>query len=319
MNRLLHALLSSPLEATACEDVTQWWPRHLDLCTHWQEPIDRSIAGGFASDRLAWAFATGYQSALRSMFPELPDSLLAAFCVTEETGNRPRDIQTTLRADGAGQYRLDGAKRWTTLGPQSNVLMVAARDVAASSEERAALRLVSVAAGTPGLTLQAMPPTRFVPEVAHARVRLEGVRVSEADVWPGDGYEQYVKPFRTIEDTHVTAAALAYCLRESCLQQGGEYEWPPQWSTRAIATLASLREVALSDPRSEVTHLLLAGAMANAHDLFDQVTTLWRATPAATVASRWLRDLPLLQIAASARDQRTAKAWFVLQPRRIID
>ena len=39
----------------------------------------------------------------------------------------------------------------------------------------------------------------FVPEISHAEVELDRVKVSDADVLPGDGYDDYLKPFRTIE------------------------------------------------------------------------------------------------------------------------
>ena len=37
-----------------------------------------------------------------------------------------------------------------------------------------------------------------------------GSRCSKAEQLPGDGYLDYVKPFRTIEDIHVVGATLGY-------------------------------------------------------------------------------------------------------------
>ncbi len=48
--------------------------------------------------------------------------------------------------------------------------------------------------------------TRFVPEVPHARVQLNDVRLDAAALLPGDGYQAYVQPFRSIADMHVTLA-----------------------------------------------------------------------------------------------------------------
>ena len=76
-----------------------------------------AIAGGFAADRVGWAFASGYQAALRALVPGLSHDTLAAFCVTEAEGNRPRDIRTTIVPQPDGTLRIDGSKRWTTLGP----------------------------------------------------------------------------------------------------------------------------------------------------------------------------------------------------------
>ena len=78
--------------------------------------------------------------------------------------------------------------------------------------------------GAPGLEVLPMPPTRFVPEVPHARIRLEHVRVEPAALLEGDAYERTVKPFRTVEDIHVHAATLAYLLAEASLRG-----WPAAW------------------------------------------------------------------------------------------
>ena len=57
---------------------------------------EQALLGGFDADRVGWAFASGYQAALRALLPELPADAVAAFCVTEESGNRPRDIHTRI-------------------------------------------------------------------------------------------------------------------------------------------------------------------------------------------------------------------------------
>ena len=69
-----------------------------------------------------------------------------------------------------------------------------------------------------------MPATKFVPEVPHAQLRFENLRIRESDILPGDGYDQYVKPFRTVEDIHVQAAVLSYLMRE-----GQRLSWPQGW------------------------------------------------------------------------------------------
>lgn len=53
---------------------------------------------------------------------------------------------------------------------------------------------------------------RLVPEISHGEVEMCDVRVPAASVLEGDGYELYMKPFRTVEDIHVLGAALGYCL-----------------------------------------------------------------------------------------------------------
>ncbi len=124
---------------------------------------------------MGWAFAGGYQAALRALRPELPHDSMVALCVTEEAGNRPRDIRTTI---------------------------------------------------TPQAPL------------------------------PGAGYDCYVKPFRTLEDVHVTLAVLSYVLREARARG-----WPGALREQLVALLSLLLLLAPEDASAASTHVALAGAL----------------------------------------------------------
>jgi len=299
-------LLTAPLEAAPCEDAASWWARHRALAQEWTDPMALAIAGGAAADRTGWAFASGYQAALRALLPALPEDAVVAFCVTEAGGNRPQDIHSMLERDGEAGWRLSGSKRWATLGPASSLFLVAARDASVSGE-RPTIKLVRVAANSPGVTIAAMPPTRFVPEVPHAQLRFEGVALEAGALLAGDGYERYVKPFRTVEDLHVCAAQLAYTVREA-----RRFAWPQEWIERAAALLEALRAIAADDAASAATHVALAGALAILDSLLREADAHWeRAEPApdADARARWRRDRPLGGVAGQARALRTARAW----------
>jgi alkylation response protein AidB-like acyl-CoA dehydrogenase len=257
---------------------------------------------------VAWAFAAGYQAALRALLPDLQPDVVSAFCVTEEGGNRPRDIQTRFTPAADGAVSISGSKRWTTLGPDSSVLLVVGALPPAEDASRAQLKVARVPVGAPGLQLLPMPETRFVPEVPHARVQLDAVRVNAAALLPGDGYERYVKPFRSIEDAHVTLAVLAYLLRETRRR-----DWPLSFAERLCATLAALCTVAEAPADAPATHVVLAGALAQAHALYAEAGTLWAAAGDDPAATRWVRDAALFGVAGSARSQRAARAWQRLQ------
>src|SRR5262252_5786039 len=196
MDRTLSSCLLAPPAMHPIVDVAAWWPIWLSVDTADDSPAALAVAGGFAADRVGWAFASGYQAALRALVPGLPRDTLAAFCVTEADGNRPRDIRTTMAPQPDGTLRIDGVKRWTTLGPSSTLLLIVGALPAASDATRPLLAVARVPAPTPGLALQPMPPTRYVPEVPHAQVQLHDVRVRADAPLPGDGYDDYVKPFR---------------------------------------------------------------------------------------------------------------------------
>lgn len=246
---------------------------------------------------------------MHALFPGAPEDRIAALCVTEAEGNHPKAIHSVLRRDGDA-WVLNGAKRWTTLGPDGAMFFVAARDEAASGE-RVALKIARVEGDAPGVTIEPMPDTRFVPEVPHARLRFDEVRLPNEALLAGDGYEGYVKPFRTVEDLHVHAAIVAYLVREA-----RRLGWPAAWIERAAAHLFALRAIAAEDPKAPATHLALAGALAAGHALISETDAWWQAEAGDLAAERWQRDRELLGVASQARAQRTARAWERLRQAR---
>jgi len=303
---MLERLLAAGTAAKPCASVAEWWPAHRAIARACESTIDQAIAGGFHADRTGWAFASGYQAALRALFPALPEDRICALCVTEADGNTPRAIRSTLQRTPEG-WRLDGTKRWTTLGPQGALFLVAARDAQVAGE-RPALKVARVGSDARGVHVETMPPTEFVPEVPHARLRFEDVRLPDEALLPGDGYSAYVKLFRTIEDVHVHAAVVAYLLREALRRA-----WPKPWVERALAHLHCMRALAAEDPASPATHLALAGALHAGDLLRAEADANWASTASDEAFERWQRDRELLKVASTARAKRTARAWERLE------
>jgi len=296
----------SPAQAAAnpCESVAEWWPRHRAIAAEHAGTIEQAIVGGFVADRVGWAFASGYQAALHALFPQAPADRLCALCVTEADGNSPKAIRSTLKSADEG-WILNGAKRWTTLGPDGSLFFVAARDEAATAG-RPSIRLASIASGAPGVKIQNMPATRFVPEVPHAQLEFKDVKVDA--LLPGDGYDLYVKPFRTVEDIHVQAAILAYLMREA-----QRLSWPGHWIERLAALLAALSTLSNMPASHAETHIGLAGALTISAGLIEEAEAFWLKSASDPAALRWRRDKELLAVAGKARAQRTARAWEKLR------
>lgn len=304
MTHWTHTLLAAPVPPAPCDTVAEWWPRHTLMSREWPGTMEQAIVGGFLADRVAWAFASAYQAALRALVPSLPDDSLACLCVTEADGNSPAAIRSELGRVDHAWFELNGAKKWTTLGPEGALFLVAARDASASTAERAALRVAMVPASLSGVRLEGMPPTKFVPEVPHAQIRFKNVRIPVEALLPGDGYERYVKPFRTVEDAHVTAGVVAYLVREA-----RRLGWSKAWIERAVSVLLSLEAVGVLEPSSSATHVAIAGALSFVHELVAEAERLWTWSPADPAAARWERDRQLLNIASAARIQRIDRAW----------
>jgi len=297
---MLPQLPAGKAAAVPCEKVGDWWLRHCAIAREHASTIQQAVVGGFVADRVGWAFASGYQAALRALFPDAPSDKLCALCVTEADGNSPKAIRSTIRSNADG-WTLNGAKKWTTLGPEGSLFFVAARDEAAS-RDRPSIKIVPLTSDASGLKIEKMPDTRFVPEVPHAQLKFENVKVTS--LLPGDGYELYVKPFRTVEDIHVQAAILAYLMREA-----QRLAWPAPWIERLSALLAALSTLADMPPSQPETHIALAGALRMSGALIEEANALWLDSATDPAAIRWQRDRELLTVAGKARELRTQRAW----------
>lgn len=324
---ILNHLFRGAIDPSPIATMADWWPGYQRVAQHWPAPIDAAIAGGFAADRMAWAFAAGYQAALRQMVPDLAADSVSSICATEKGGNSPKAIQTTLTpmsvmrtpvAPEGSAYRLDGHKMWSLIGPGRNTFLVVAREVDVtdladsigapdaqySPSARPQLRVVRVFSDAEGVSLTPSA-TRFVPEATHAQVTFDRVAVTGAQVLKGDGYLQYLKPFRTIEDSFVQAAMLAWLLREARSRS-----WPRTLQERLVATLVLLKSLASREALDPITHITLAGGLAQGHECIERCHEQWQLAPESDPGrERWLRDRSLFGIAGAVRNQRLVRAW----------
>lgn len=300
---LSHLLTTDP--TPAAPDLTRWWPAVAPLRDAFPHPLDRALALGLTAPSVGGAFLAGYRAALHALLPSLGVHTRAALCATEEVGAHPRAIATRLTATPEG-VTVDGAKRFVTGAREADALLVLATRGAAA-DGRSLLSLVRVPAEHPGVSLTPMPPTSFVPDVTHASVTLDAVALDAGAVLPGDGWNRYVKPFRTVEDLHVQAAVAAWVI--GALRR---HDGPRPCVERLVAHVASLRALADMAPDDPTCHVALAGAFANLAPIFDAVEATWPQMPAA-LRAEWSRDRRLLQVARDVRARRLEVAWSALQ------
>jgi acyl-CoA dehydrogenase len=295
-------ILSAPPADEPIHSPRAFWKRHLAALAEGRSPIDEAILGGFSADRLGYAFAAGYHAALRALAPDLPPTSVVSLCITEQGGGHPRAILTKLHPDGESHYRIEGHKRWATLSGDANILLVAASE-GLGDQGKNRIRIVRVDAAAAGIILTPMTETLFAPEIVHSEVTLAGVRVGREALLPGDGYDRYIKPFRTIEDIHVHAALLAYLIRES-----RRHQLSRSIPERLASLLSALSDLAAREPDAPSVHIALAGALSSSAALVKEIEEEWARTESLAY-SRWQRDRPLLGVAERARSQRLDRAW----------
>jgi hypothetical protein len=266
-------------------------------------PVDAAILGGFHSEILASAFAAGYQAALCALVPSLPPDGITSLCVTERGGGHPRAIFTRLEKRASGTYTLTGEKCWATLSPEASLLLVVARAGEDSATRRSLFRLVRVSPLARGVRIVPMPETPFVPEIRHAEISFEEVPITDADILPGDGYDDYVKPFRTIEDIHVHAAGAGHLVRVC-----RECNLGRSLVERLAHIVSSLRVLAAADAKDPVTHIVLGGLLAESSAILRDIdVSLAKASP--KQYTKFVIDKPIFDVASRVRTARSEKAW----------
>lgn len=264
-----------------------------------EHPADAALRGGLLADRLGFAFAAGYRSALAALLPD--GHSIASLCITEAEGGHPRAIRTSLDWKG-DRLRLNGEKVWSTLAESGESLAVLASSGWVGEQNK--LVLVRVPVGAPGVHLEPLGELPFAPEIGHYRVKLVDVPVPTDGIFPGDAYSLYVKPFRTAEDIYVSVATLAMLIG-----RGGV--WPEAFRLRLLSLLLVFRQLSELPPDDPALHVALAGAQAQLRD--GLATADWSLLPA-EVAVRWHRDAPLLGVAGKARALRLQRAREQLWP-----
>jgi alkylation response protein AidB-like acyl-CoA dehydrogenase len=194
------------------------------------------------------------------------------------------------------------------MAPLADVLVVVAKS-GTGEAGRPTLWAVVVPKTSERLTVTTMAPTPFVPEVPHAELVLDGIELGADAILPGDGYSNFVKPFRTIEDLHVQGAVLGYLLSVAA-----RWGFSDAHRERLLALVCSALSLATLDPAKSETHVALAGLLAEMAEVHAVLESEWVHVDDAE-RERWYRDRALVQVASKAREKRRERAWERLSGR----
>ncbi|MFE1594597.1 acyl-CoA dehydrogenase family protein [Nocardia sp. NPDC058705] len=289
-------LTAAPADSVSA-DFAADWACHRERSHDFASSIDRAAIAGFDSAGTGPAFLGGYQEALHALVASLDPAELSSMCATEAAGGRPSTMTTAVSSDGV----VNGTKSFATLGAFADRFLVIARS-GTRDDGRPMLRAVLVPAGA-AVTVTPLPTLPFAPEIPHAEVTFDA---APGEVLPGDGYADYLKPFRTVEDLHVVAAVLGQLVRVARLAQ-----WPAGPVEQLLALFAAVRGIGAQDPSSPGVHIALGGVFDRLTALRTELEPLW-ALVDPEVRKRWERDVPLLEVAGKVRAARLATAWRAL-------
>lgn len=284
--------LFQPVERLNAEaGLEDWYARLLARLGGTPQPFELALLGGLQAATPGLAFLAGYQAALRVLWPAAPWTA-GALCVTENRSTRPADMNTRIEG-----LQISGRKDFVTAAECADWLLVAAREEGEGQMPRLALGVVRQ--GAPGVRIEPLPALPLMPDIGHARLHLQQ---AQGERLAGDGWDAYVKPFRSIEDVHVLTAVTAWLYGV-----GQDSVWPQALQLRLLGLLAGCAEVARQCPSTPASHVLLAGLFAQFAALRGEVDAAMAGGPAEW-AALWQRDRNLLEIARTAREKRLEKA-----------
>lgn len=271
------------------------------------DTFSSAVTAGAAAGQLAFAFAGGYQAALRCLLPDLNAQTFAALLLSEGKRQRPDELLTTLTPLGDGRFRLDGEKSWVMGGADAGLLLVVARQ-GVTAEGRVRAKMVVVPAQMSGVVHSDRGEATILPALPHGRARFEGVVVEPDMLLKGDGWVDYARPFRTIEDIHVSAAVAAH-LAVTAIRR----DFPQPLLASLLACLLRLGDCARADRNDPAAHILLAAAERELQQAAAQVNDLIKGQED-DFARDWRANHMVVALAAPARGKRLEKAFSAIRP-----
>lgn len=287
--------LIGPLQPVAATSGLRGWYRSVRDGAGRADSFSQAVYGGRLATTPGLAFLSGYQAALRALWPDAPAGL-GALCTTERRKLRPADMTMRWHAG-----YLSGSKDFVTAGDAVQWLLVSAREEGLGESPR--LGLFVIDPDSAGALLVTGPDLPLVPDIAHGRLCLErtiGERL------PGDGWSDYVRPFRTHEDLHVLAALTAWLYGVALLER-----WPRSLVLRLAGVLAGAAEVARQPADAPAAHLLLAALLEQFASLQPEVDSVMNESRGVWGAL-WQRDRAVLGLAREAQARRLEQAIAAL-------
>ena len=299
---LLQGLVeNSEFKEDGGETLIEWYKRiRLDCDEAVSEDLN-ALKGGYYANSVGQAFIYGYEVAIHRLTGLDTKEQLAAFCVTENKSTHPQSMQVSISEGDNGQILLTGRKDFVTLAGSAKWLLVAAKS-AASTDGRNQIKLVKVDASSSGVDIVTLPSLPFIPDVAHGVVTFNDVLIEEADVYSGDGYSDYVKPFRWFEDINVFISLSGYLLKVALANQ-----WPLKSQVEIISILTTLVSMQGMEPDEPVAHIVMFDQVSRLERWLEDFDHAWTSVDP-FVAAAWKRDRGILKIASHARSARYTKA-----------
>lgn len=265
-----------------------------------ESPIDKAIIGGFMCQQFSFTFMAGYQAALEKMFPTIAPNELKALCVSEEKGGHPKAIQTTLV-----NHRVNGLKTYITAGSDVAHLLVLCKTETVAND-RPLLKMVHLPSSADNIKFTDFE-LPFMRDVKHGKLALKEVQITADQILAGDGYSQYTKPFRTLEDICLSTAYQAMLLRQAV-----DHKWEESVRDQILLNIYTLKNLFTLPPSAQETHLLIAANEQNFDNLLPSIESNITNHAAANFKADWALNKKVLVLGEKIKAIRVSKARNML-------
>lgn len=203
--------LSDALSKNQSVSMQTEWVQEIVKCSLNGAMSRRVFMAGASSKDASSAFWVGYQMAIQKLFSPLLNNEIAAFVVNENKSSKPADWATTLEWKNE-QWHLSGRKDFVTASDQIDALLVTANLGNAEENSLGTCRVCKLPIYAENVVLDDLK-LPVLSGLKKSRASFSCVEVLNKNVSKDDGYIEYVKPFRLIEDFYVSISLLGFLTR----------------------------------------------------------------------------------------------------------
>jgi len=297
IQQLLQISQEKPLELYP--STKDWSIAYYEL-TKDEPPFGKALFGGFTCQQFSFVFMAGYQAALEKMFPSIAPNELKALCVSEAKGGHPKNIHTTLIDN-----QIRGLKTYITAGSDAAHLLVLCK-TKEHTNDRPLLKMVYLPRTAKNIEVTDFE-LPFMLDVKHGKLSLKDTKITDQQILTGDGYVDYTKPFKTLEDILVGAATQAMLLRQAI-----DHKWEAEVRDQLLLNLYTLKNLLALPPSDRETHLLLSINEQNFENLLPSIDLNIAKHSSAQFKADWALNKRVIAMGKKLKEVRLLKARNLL-------
>ena len=172
-------------------DEAAWYTQWQALIANDLTPMQIALKGGLYASDPPWIFVSGYQAAVRNVFPELPKGGWVAFVASEDQQDPHANPPMCIIKTGNSSI-LQGTKSWVAQSRHVDYLVVTALTHAKHSTSKEAVAVI-VNRHQEGITLSHRKNPGFLPALSQGFARIQSIDINNTDILPETRRKEFIK------------------------------------------------------------------------------------------------------------------------------